>query len=165
MPTFSESWSPVRSFRQIIAGTEVRPSPPSPYRGCFASRPDPRATMRGTHSLFALRGAENVAARAWFRVPAFGLAPAHCAPRWSSLRSKCSDRHHHGAFCFCLWLPVVLRSPSSWCFCSRSCACRSFCDRYHHGGFFWVIGLLSAFFETVLGQVCSQMVPFLLRLV
>ena len=67
---------------------------------------------------------------------------------------------------------------------ASACGYQSFCDRHHHGAFvlgrvlagrfaiaiimvffFWVIGLLSAFFETVLGQVCSQMVPFLLRLV
>ena len=65
-----------------------------------------------------------------------------------------------------------------------ACGYQSFCDRHHHGDFVlgrvlagrfviaiimvvfsWVIGLLSAFFETVLGQVCSQMVPFVLRLV
>ena len=42
MTTFSESWPPVRSFRKIIAGTEVRRSVWPAWRGCAASRPDPR---------------------------------------------------------------------------------------------------------------------------
>ena len=67
---------------------------------------------------------------------------------------------------------------------ASACGYQSFCDRHHHGVFvlgrvlagrfaiaiimvvfFWVIGLLSAFFETVLGQVCSQMAPFVLSFV
>ena len=65
---------------------------------------------------------------------------------------------------------------------ASACGYQSFCDRHHHGAFvlgrvlagrfaiaiimvFFSGSLLSAFFESVLGQVCLQMVPFVLRLV
>ena len=88
----------------------------------------------------------------------FSVAPSGCA-RWNC------DRHHHGAFCFCLWLPIVLRSPSSWCFFLGRVLAGRFAIAIIMVVFVWVICLLSAFFETVLGQVCSQTVPFLLKLV